>query len=400
MHRALARRLSRGLAGYVLALAALWAVVGLILAFPHIPRQILSYVALLVLLGSAWWGGYGPGIAVTISAVIVSPFVATKNFSFEKINYTNLVLLLMVSVLVSLVASSRRKVESALRRANETLDERVRQRTAELERANQVLQEREAQLLLQAEQLSTSNAHLEQFAYVASHDLQEPLRMIAVYTELIGRRCAGRLDAETEQFMGTVVSGVRRMEQLIRDLLAYSRSIHMTSEPEPVDSAEALRSAMMNLEATIIETDAQIEFDQLPVVEADRVLLTQVFQNLLSNALKYRGEENPRIGIEAIERDSQWVFSVGDNGIGIHSNYHETVFSPFKRLHSQRYPGTGVGLAICRQIIDRLGGRIWVESEPGSGATFYFSIPVRNGLDLSSRSEAKDLLLMDRQLGS
>ena len=369
-------RLSRGLAGSAVAVAALCAVVGVARVFPHMPRAITVYAGLLVLLGSAWWGGYWSGIIVSCAATFGIPYFIGRNFSFAKINYTQFVLLLLVSILVSFVAASRRKVEAALRRANETLDEHVRQRTAELERANEALQERETQLLHQAEQLSRSNAHLEQFAYVASHDLQEPLRTIAVYTELIQRRCAGRFDPEVEKFMETVVEGARRMEELIRDLLSYSRAIHATSAPEPIDSGEAVRAAMMNLEPVIAETDAVIECRGLPVVDVDRVLLTQVFQNLLSNALKYRSETRPRIEVSAALRDGQWIFSVCDNGIGVHSDYHETIFSPFKRLHSNRYPGNGVGLAICRQMIDRLGGRIWVQSQPGCGATFFFSIPV------------------------
>ena len=375
MHQAAARRLARGLAGYVLSLAALWIIVAISLQFPHVPRAITSYAALLVLLGSAWWGGYGPGIAVSLSAILLVPMVTTKAFTLAKINYTNGVLLLLVSVLVSAVAASRRKTERTLRRANETLDERVRQRTAELERANAALQEREARLVRQAEELSNSNVHLEQFAYIASHDLQEPLRMIAVYTELIQRRSAGRLDAETERFMSTVVEGVRRMEQLIRDLLSYSSAIHSPVASERVDSAESLRTAMLNLEPSIAETGAVIEYHDLPVLLVDRLWLTEVFQNLLSNALKYRSADPPRIAVAAVEREGLWVFSVRDNGIGIHPNYHESVFWPFKRLHTKRYPGTGVGLAICRQIIERLGGRTWVESQPDHGATFYFSIP-------------------------
>lgn len=375
MHQAAARRLARGLAGYVISLAALWIIVGVALQFPHVPRAIISYAALLVLLGSAWWGGYGPGIVVSLSAIVLVPLVATKTFSLAKINYTNGVLLLLVSALVSMVAASRRKTERTLRSANETLDEGVRQRTAELERANASLQEREARLVRQAEELSNSNAHLEQFAYIASHDLQEPLRMIAVYTELIQRRGAGRFDAESERYMSTVVEGVRRMEQLIRDLLSYSRAIHSPVATERVDSAETVRAAMLNLAPAITETGASIEYSDLPVLLIDRLWLTEIFQNLLSNALKYRSADPPHISIAAVEREGQWVFSVRDNGIGIHPNYHESVFLPFKRLHGRRYPGTGVGLAICRQIIERLGGRTWVDSQPDHGATFYFSIP-------------------------
>jgi signal transduction histidine kinase len=191
MDSAFARRLVRGLAGYLVAVAALAGVVAIARIFPHVPRPVTAYSGLLVLLASAWWGGYGPGIAVTLAAAFGIPYFVTNTFSLARINYTQLGLLLLVSILVSAVAASRRKVEAALRRANETLDERVRRRTAELEHANFARQEREAQLLHQAEELSLSNAHLEQFAYVASHDLQEPLRMIAVYTELIQRRTAG-----------------------------------------------------------------------------------------------------------------------------------------------------------------------------------------------------------------
>jgi len=345
----------------------------LLIVHYKLPRQIIGYAFLLVIIGSAWWGGYGPGLLTTFATLLLGPYLITPNYSIRRANLANLPQIILISVLISRMAATGAK----LRESNEQLDERVRQRTAELERANVSLQERESLLIRQAEELSQSNADLEQFAYVASHDLQEPLRMIAIYTELLQQRSAARFDEESVRFMKTVIEGVRRMERLVHDLLTYSRTLH-DEQPEPseVDSADALRAAIMNLEPVIRANSAVIESNGLPMLLGDRVQLTQIFQNLVGNALKYRSGDAPRITVKAALNNGQWVFSVKDNGIGIHPDYHEKIFSPFKRLHGQQYPGSGVGLAICQRIVNRMGGRIWVESEPDQGSVFYFAVPV------------------------
>ena len=254
------------------------------------------------------------------------------------------------------------------------LDRRVRQRTAELERANEALLEREAMLLRQTDELARSNTDLEQFAYVASHDLREPLRMIAIYTELLSRRYRGSMDAEADGFIDTVLEGVERMEALIRDLLTYSATIHAEPLPrERFEAAEAVRVAMKELEPGIRESGARIETGPLPEVAGDRVQFVRVFQNLLSNAMKYRSgaPENPHSG-----GAGRW----GVDFFGGRQRHRDSVglsrdhFQPIQRLHGREYQGTGVGLAICRRMVERHGGRIWVESSPGQGARFRFTI--------------------------
>ncbi len=374
-------RFTRALAPYAAAITALALATGIAAALEltSVPRGVYGFVFLLVMLGSAWWGGYGPGFVVTALTVTVVPFALIRGYSSSRINLSTVVLLLIVSLLVSRVAAATREREAMLRESNDLLDDRVRRRTQELERANAALHERETLLLRQADELARSNADLQQFAYVASHDLQEPLRLIAIYTELLKRRYGGQMDSEADRFLGVIVDGVRRMETLIRDLLSYSRVIHAETpaEREQVDVAETLKLAVANLEMMITETGATIHWKSLPTIHCDRLEITQVFQNLLSNAMKYRAEGPPRIEVSAEEKPSDWVFSVRDNGIGIHPDYHEMIFNPFKRLHGRERPGTGIGLALCRRIVERAGGKIWVESEPGSGAAFHFSIPQR-----------------------
>lgn len=372
------QRISRTLAPYAAVLAAVALTTGttILLLRSSLPRGIYVFIYLVVILVSAWWGGYGPGVFATALSVVLAPFAVVPGFTASRINVTQLILLLLISILVSRVGSNRNEREAMLRESNELLDERVRRRTEELERANAALQEREALLLRQADELARSNADLQQFAYVASHDLQEPLRLIAIYAELLKRRYEGHLDSESERFIGVIIDGVRRMETLVRDLLSYSRVIHAGSPVrETVDIAETLKVASANLELVIRESGASIRWENLPTIACERLELTQVFQNLLSNALKYRGSEPPRIDVKAASDGGEWIFSVCDNGIGIHSDYHEAIFNPFKRLHGRDYPGTGIGLALCRRIVERQGGRIWVESEPGRGSSFHFSIP-------------------------
>lgn len=231
-------------------------------------------------------------------------------------------------------------------------------------------------LTLKADELRRSNADLEQFAYVASHDLQEPLRIITSYADLLGSRYADQLTGEAKDFLGYMRDGVQRMNRMIRDLLAYSRVIASREGPVPtIDTEAAFSWALMNCSVLIEDTLAVITSDQLPTVRAEEMQVLQLFQNLLTNALKYRAEEPPRIHVGAHRAGAEWVFSIRDNGTGIPAQYHDKIFGVFKRLHGRDVAGTGIGLAICRRIVEKHGGRIWVESEPGHGSTFFFSLP-------------------------
>jgi light-regulated signal transduction histidine kinase (bacteriophytochrome) len=225
--------------------------------------------------------------------------------------------------------------------------------------------------------LERSNKELEQFAYVASHDLQEPLRMVASYTQLLEKRYKDRLDSDANEFIQFAVDGAIRMQRLINDLLAYSR-VGTRSKPfKPIDSHGVLGQAIANLSALIEENQAVVTNDDLPPIMADQSQMVQLFQNLIGNAIKFRSDQSPRIHVSAEQKGNEWVFSVEDNGIGIDPQFKERIFVVFKRLHQkEEYPGTGMGLAICKKIVERHGGRMWVESELQKGSTFYFSIPV------------------------
>jgi light-regulated signal transduction histidine kinase (bacteriophytochrome) len=270
-----------------------------------------------------------------------------------------------------------------LRRAKDDLEIQVAQRTEELREANAhlsvELDERrraEQQLAHYAEELAHSNAELEQFAYVASHDLQEPLRMVASFTQLLARRYRGKLDQDADEFIGYAVDGANRMQRLINDLLAYSRVGTRGKPFAPADSNVIFREARDNLAKAIEESGAVIFQEPLPVVVGDEVQLLQVFQNLMANGIKFRGAEPPQIQVAAERQGHEWVFSIRDNGIGIAPEHQGRIFAIFQRLHHRsEYPGTGIGLALCKKIVERHGDRIWVESQPGKGSTFYFSIP-------------------------
>lgn len=235
----------------------------------------------------------------------------------------------------------------------------------------------EKELQTQARELEHSNAELRQFAYVASHDLQEPLRTIASFTQFLARRYRGRLDAEADEFIRYIVGAVTRMSNLINDLLDYSR----LANPKPeiftrVDTGREVSAALDNLRQAIGESHAEIKVAaNLPSLPADPVRLIRLFQNLISNAIKYHSERPLEIHIDAAPEGSFWRFAISDNGIGIDPRYFERIFGVFKRLHGSEYPGTGIGLAVCRKIVEIHGGRIWVESEPGRGSTFFFTLP-------------------------
>ena len=225
-------------------------------------------------------------------------------------------------------------------------------------------------------ELERSNSELEQFAYVSSHDLQEPLRMIASYLQLLERKYKGKLDDKADKYIKFSVDGATRMQNLIDDLLAFSRVTTQAKELKPTDLEQIYNEVLSNLEVTINENKAIITHEPLPVVLADKTQISQVFQNLISNAIKFQSVDKPKINISVEKEENQWLFGVEDNGIGINPKHSDRIFEVFKRLHKKKdYPGTGIGLAICKKIIERHGGRIWVESGLGKGSIFYFTLP-------------------------
>ena len=259
---------------------------------------------------------------------------------------------------------SREKNQEELQRTHDDLEKRFNER----KRAEEALKEK-------TEELARSNKDLEQFAYVASHDLQEPLRMVTSYVQLLAQRYKGRLDSDADDFIRFAADGAVRMSKLINDLLVYSRAGTQEMELKPTDCETVLNHSLDNLKVAIEENGAVVTHDPLPTVMADHSRLGQLFQNLIGNAIKFRRNEQPRVHISASRNGSGWTFSVCDNGIGIAPEYAQRIFVVFQRLHSrEEYPGTGIGLAICQKIVERHGGHIWVESEPRKGATFYFTL--------------------------
>jgi signal transduction histidine kinase len=289
--------------------------------------------------------------------------------------------LVMIVVLVWLYNTllsylyGRDSAHAQLEALNEDLEGRIEQRTRDLTQAN---------------------AELQQFAYVASHDLQEPLRTITSFSQLLANRYQSRLDEDADEFIGFIVTSARRMTDLINGLLALVRLRKAGQLTEPVSFETLLEEAQIALQAAIRENQAQIEHRPLPSLVVDRVQFSQVFQNLLLNAIKYRREEPPRIGVEAHRDSSNWIFSVSDNGRGFDQQFAERIFGLFQRLHGRDVEGTGMGLSIARKILERHGGRIWAESRENVGSTFYFSLPTslevshkltREGTDSASVSQ-------------
>ena len=295
----------------------------------------------------------------------------------------------------------RLHAQAELRRANEELEARVAGRTAELQKfrdqlevlvkqrtaaleaaverlRQEITQRQAAELALRhtAAELKRSNAELEQFAYVASHDLQEPLRAVAGYVRLLQRRFPDKVDAKAQEYIQGACEGAVRMEQEILDLLTLSRVGGGGLRLAPIDLAEPLKQALQHLQFSVRTAKAKVTSDPMPTLPVDSVQVTQVFQNLVGNALKFRGENPPEVHVGAREEPGEWVFSVRDNGIGIDPQYFQRIFQVFQRLHTRKtHPGSGIGLTICKKVVEQHGGRIWVESRPGQGSTFYFTLP-------------------------
>ena len=275
------------------------------------------------------------------------------------------------------------KLESEMDENREKLDRMVEKATAELTDENNKLRDRFERLIGIDEKLkktmsdlARSNSELEQFAYVASHDLQEPLRMITSYVQLLERRYKGKLDRDADDFINYAVDGATRMKRLINDLLTYSRVGTRAKPFKTVDCSGILDQTLGDLEMTIHENGAVVTRGTLPKVLADPSQMNQLFQNLIGNAIKFRGRESPSVHISAKEDEDKWIFSVRDNGIGIDPQYAERIFQVFQRLHTiSEYPGTGIGLAVCKKIVERHGGKIWVEGNTEKGSTFFYTIP-------------------------
>jgi signal transduction histidine kinase len=298
--------------------------------------------------------GYFMGAVDFLSKPIVPEVLRSKVSVFVDLARKNLELKEKNRELEKTIAELRRAEENILR-LNADLERRVEERTRELMR---------------------SNDELRQFAYIASHDLQEPLRTVGSYAQLLGKKYRDRIDDEANEFINFMVDGVSRMHDLLNDMLAYSRVTDGERKPfEIVDCNVVLQSALANLEASIKSSGADVQAAPLPHVYGDGVQIGQVFQNLISNSLKYRSAEPPKVMVTVERTEDEWTFRVADNGMGIDPKYQDRIFGIFKRLHGKEIAGTGMGLAICKKIVEHHGGRIWVESEIGKGSQFCFTVP-------------------------
>lgn len=349
---------------FVMALGLHWVALAL---FGNNAGAAIFCVYLCAMMVGAWCG-YGPGVVVTLLLVVLPSWLLKPGWTYRELNPAGVVVLLLISLLISRAAQGRRRTESRLRTMNDELEARVKQKTAQLEEVNEALQRN-------VTELRRVNADLEQFAYSASHDLQEPLRMVSVFTQLLNQKYGGQLDGDAQQYLTHIVEGAGRMEMLIHGLRTYI-TIKGDEPLALVDASAAVQSCVNSLRAAVEEQQARIEFGELPMVRIPQAHLEQVFQNLIHNALKYRSKQEPHVQITASKDGNFWCFAVRDNGIGIAAQYTKQIFGVFKRLHTyDQYQGSGIGLAICKRIVERCGGRIWVESSVGRGSTFFFTLP-------------------------
>jgi signal transduction histidine kinase len=352
---------------------------------PHLPALLfLGSVAI-----TAWFGGLRAGLLATLLSVLLT------NFFFHAPRYQltlnmeegiELAIFASIAALISKLVAERHFALMELRQTNERLEELVAERTAELRQANVLLREANRQLQAEirerqqmAQELKRSNAELEQFASAASHDLQEPLRTINAFSQLLDRRVRGVLSPEDVELLQIIQNAAQRMRGLITDLLAYARLGGSQRTQDLVGMQDVLSAVGEQLKLSISETGSEVTcLGSLPEVWGDRTQFVQLFQNLIGNAVKYRHPDRPlRVEISCRQENGEWAFSVKDNGIGFEAGQAELIFGVFKRLHGREIPGTGIGLALCRKIVETHGGRIWATSEPGKGSTFTFTLPVK-----------------------
>ncbi len=292
----------------------------------------------------------------------------SRRFRYTQILLLTACLIMLVTAGIAFSMFERRKTRNLLSlfHAKEMMEKEIKQRKL----VEQALYER-------TNALEQSNRDLEQYTHVVSHDLQEPLSVVISYLQLLNRRYHGRLDNDADEFIGLAVDDAQRMQSMIKALLMFSRVGRKANQTKSVSAEDILTQALENLSVTIQECKAVITHDILPKVMADESLLIQLFQNLIANAIKFRGEKQACIHISAERKSDKWVFSIQDNGIGINPKFFQRIFTIFKRLHTvAEYPGTGIGLAVCRKIVESYGGQIWLTSEPGTGTTFFFTLPI------------------------
>jgi light-regulated signal transduction histidine kinase (bacteriophytochrome) len=277
----------------------------------------------------------------------------------------------------------RKKAEEELKRAHDKLEDKVEERTNALSTANLKLQSEiderkrvEGKLEQAVKELIRSNSDLEQFAYIASHDLKSPLVSISGFAKLLEKDYKDKLDRNAHQYIDFIVNGIDRMSNLVNGLLTYSCIGTSNSKLNPIDVNKIFVRAIANLTVEIEKNGAKVAHDSLPTVIGNDILLEQLLQNLIGNAIKFHNQKPPRVHISVEQKGGNWVFSVKDNGIGIASEYRERIFEMFQRLHRSEYQGTGIGLAACKKIVELHGGNIWVESQPGKGSIFYFTVPL------------------------
>ena len=343
-------------------------------------RDLLMFM-LIAVISSTWYGGLGPGLAATFLGAVSTTYLflpPIRSFSVAaQEDLLQVGAFVGVAIVISWFVASRKQSVAALqtsearvRQLNEALEQRVLERTTELEAANRALK-------LQTALLSRINAELERFVYASSHDLQEPLRTITSFLELLSDRYRGKLDAEADEFIDYAVDGALRMKRLIHDVLAYSRVSPPKPRVQEVDCEAVWNQVVTHLKTAIEQSQAIVTHDPLPTISGDATQFVQLFQNLVDNALKFRLKTPLTVHMSVERIGPEWVFSLHDNGIGIEPQYAERIFEVFQRLCTRaEYPGTGVGLAICKKIVESHGGRIWVSSQLGEGATFYFTVAV------------------------
>lgn len=328
----------------------------------------LAIFYLLPISLSVWYINRNMAISMCIISSIVE-FVANsaagRTYSHFFIAFWNSLVLLGFFLIYALILSAIKTEYATKIKLIDKLDNSL----SELSRTKKDLEKK-------AQELARSNDDLREFAYAISHDLKEPLLVIDGFVKLLAKRYKGKLSSDADNFIDYTVDGVKRMQSMIKDLLEYSLVGTKVRDFEPTDSALVIEQALLNLQTAINESGAEVTYNSLPPVIVDTSQLTRLFQNLIGNAIKFRGGKPPRIHISSEQTGHEWIFSIRDNGIGIDPRQAERIFIVFQRLHTrEEYPGTGIGLAICKKIVERHGGRIWVESELGNGSTFYFSIP-------------------------